>query len=254
MIGDSYTFGSGVDEDDRFSNRISQLLNDGDQPYEVLNFGRPGTETVDHLDILSNVVLPATPDFVLLQWYVNDVQGAADRRGRPRPWSLLPGQLQRTSALVHLLNSEWARLQVQLGWQRSWEAYMLERFGNPQSPSSIAAQNALTQFFATCRQQGVPVGMVLFSKSYAQQSALDFLVDRVLTLCQREGLTCVDTRRTFAPFKDVRQLWANRLDSHPGPLAHRLVADALMEVFGSKVWIPASDPGSRRAGASGPHL
>jgi hypothetical protein len=250
VIGDSFTYGQGIGEKDRFSNLLDAQLNRQPGAYEVLNFGRPGAETVDHLKILTDVVLPGRPDFVLLQWYVNDVEGM-DKSGSPRPRPLLPwptlvSRLRRTSALFYLVDNQWVTVQAALGWMGSYEVYMRERFGDPHSPASIAAQEALRQFLSICKRRAVPVGMVLFSDSYGQRSPLDFLVDRALTLCAHEGIVCVDTRRTFAPFQDVTRLWANRLDPHPGPLAHRLVADHLLEIFG-EVW-------RRRRDDSLPHV
>ena len=51
IIGDSLTFGKGIAEQDRFSNLLEQRLNSEnrrrDFSYEVLNFGRPGANTLD---------------------------------------------------------------------------------------------------------------------------------------------------------------------------------------------------------------
>lgn len=66
--------------------RLEALLRDADLNAEVLNFGRPGSETVDHVETLQDAVLPLQPDFVLLQWFVNDVEGH-DKSGRPMPTS-----------------------------------------------------------------------------------------------------------------------------------------------------------------------
>jgi hypothetical protein len=238
VIGDSFTFGQGIDEEARFSNLIRQRLNDWKGAYDVLNFGRAGTETVHHLKILTGLVLWAAPDFVLLQWYINDVE--TDKSRRPRPWPLLPSRrlaakLRPVSALYYLLDYHWVTLQAELGWMGSYEADMREQFGDPESPASITAQKLLKQFLTTCKQREVSVGMVVFGDSYGRPSALDFLVDRVLSLCAEEAITCVDTRQIFAPYEDVQQLWANRLDPHPGPLANRLVADRVLDVFG-RVW------------------
>ena len=86
VIGDSITFGQGIGEEDRFTNLLQRRLNGRSNTggYEVLNFGKGGAETVDHLEFLRYPVLYTNPDFILLQWYVNDVEGH-DMRQRPRP-------------------------------------------------------------------------------------------------------------------------------------------------------------------------
>jgi hypothetical protein len=180
------------------------------------------------------------PDFVLLQWYVNDFEGSSDGQ-RPRPWRLLPSsfllrKLEATSALYFLLNQQWVTLQTRLGLLRRYEDYMIERFSDPQSPASRKAQDDLMKFIEICRTHRVPVGMVLFGWSFREHSPLDFLVERVLALCAREGLRCLDTRNLFASYDQGTRLWANRLDAHPGVLAHELVADALVRAFGG-IWL-----------------
>src|SRR5438445_129949 len=72
VIGDSFTWGQGVEAEERFSNLIGGVLG---PHYEVLNFGIPGHDMPQHLEVLDQV-LPMHPDFVLLQLYINDFETA----------------------------------------------------------------------------------------------------------------------------------------------------------------------------------
>ena len=81
VIGDSFTWGQGIEAKERFSNLIEALLG---PRYEVLNFGIPGHDMPQHLQVLEQV-LPLAPDFVLLQLYINDFETAAMQRPKPRP-------------------------------------------------------------------------------------------------------------------------------------------------------------------------
>jgi len=113
VIGDSITFGQGIEEKDRFTNLSEKEFNSENSRrgrYEVLNFGIPGAETVHHLDILKDPVLSAEPDFILLQWFTNDVEGR-DKSGRPRPLILIPIELREISALFYLLHDQWITIQ-----------------------------------------------------------------------------------------------------------------------------------------------
>ena len=89
-------------------------------------------------------MLPLHPDFVLLQWYENDVEGL-DKSRRPRPWRLLPsdtltGLLRGRSALYFLMERQWGMLQRSLGWVGSYQDYMTVRFADPDSRDSSAAR------------------------------------------------------------------------------------------------------------------
>src|SRR5216683_1762907 len=66
VIGDSFTWGQGIEERDRFSNLLEGFLSSS---YEVLNFGIPGHDMPEHLTELE-LVLKIRPDFVLLQLYI----------------------------------------------------------------------------------------------------------------------------------------------------------------------------------------
>ena len=109
VVGDSFTYGQGISIEDRLTNITDRRLKKISKRYEVLNFGRPGTETIDHVEILKNIVLDVQPNYVLLQWFINDVEGHSGVR--PQPWRLLPSDiltslLHSHSALYYLLNTQ----------------------------------------------------------------------------------------------------------------------------------------------------
>ena len=115
IIGDSFTFGVGVEERDRFSNLLQDFMG---PDYEVLNFGHPGNNLPEHLEELDQV-LPIKPDFVLLQLYENDFETPDTMRHRPRTYPLLPlhldEQMEQVSLLYHILIGHWIALQESVG-------------------------------------------------------------------------------------------------------------------------------------------
>jgi hypothetical protein len=241
VVGDSFTYGQGISVKDRFSNILEQRLNGNGGRYEVLNFGRPGTETVDHVEILRDVVLDAEPNYVLLQWFINDVDGNSS--DRPRPWRLIPSDtlsafLHRHSALYYLVNQEWVKFQRRVGLIESYRAYMERRFQDPRSESSREARAVLNTFFQICKDRRIPVGVVLFptlARNATGGYPFEFLMDRVLATCRTQEVTCLDLRDVYAAIPSPSSLWANRFDSHPGPLANSLAAEAMLKTFES-VW------------------
>jgi len=251
VLGDSLSWGPGVPTAKRFSNLVERFLDEQRGPgprYEVLNFGLSGMDTEDEVRMLRQLVLKTEPDFVLLQWYVNDFENG-DHADRPRPAPLVrPGELHlkllRSSALYALLDPKWAALQEMLGLVESFPAYMYRRFGDPEGPDSVYEIERVKEFIGECRQHGIPVGIVLFPNVgpglVRGAYDYDYLHDRVLAACRDEGVTCVDLRSTFAAYTDYRTLWASPLDPHPSALANRLAAERLMAAFGP-TWL-----GSRR--------
>lgn len=249
VIGDSFTWGQGIARSDRMTERLENLLNDSSLNFEVLNFGRTGAETVDHVETLRDIVLPLQPDFVLMQWYANDVEGY-DKSDRPTAARLLPSEvasswLHRHSALYYLVNQQWLKLQRELGLVGSYLDYMNDRFADPASPDMIAAQAALEEFISMARDAQVGVGIVAFPKMIVADSLeefpLGYLIDRVMDVCAAEEIGCVDLREAFVGISDAEGWWASELDRHPGPRANELAAQAVAAYFGDR-WGAEANP------------
>ena len=245
VIGDSFTFGQGIAEKDRFTNLLEASLNQRTYGfrYEVLNFGKCGAETIDHLVILKDIVLKARPDFVLLQWYVNDFEGH-DKTAQPKCIPLVPSStvhriLYRSSALYYLASREWNSIQKTFGLSGSYENYMLQRFGDPQSPESRQHLQLLKDFVELCKLEQTPVGLVLFPDAgpYLETAyPFDYLYDRVFEFSRQEDIVCLDLRSAFHSRADYTKLRVNQFDDHPSSLANRLAAELLMITFG-EVWL-----------------
>jgi hypothetical protein len=249
-LGDSLTYGQGVDESERFSERIEAALDGaGAGDFEVLNLGKPGASTQDELETLRSVVLDLAPDFVLLQWFPNDVE--ADVASRPRYWRLIPsdrltGFLHRNSVLYYLANSTWTVLQDAFGLVERYDDYLDRTLADPSGAAWQDAASAFQQIAETCDDKGIGLGVVLFPMLQPDWGPV-FLLERVLAQCRDLGLECLDLTPVYAGAGgDTRALWVNRFDQHPGPEAHRLAAEAILERFGPR-WGTAIRHGSRRS-------
>ncbi|MBN1352364.1 SGNH/GDSL hydrolase family protein [candidate division KSB1 bacterium] len=245
IIGDSFAYGQGIPIAERFSNLIGTYLEAKrcSVACEVLNFGRSGAETVDHLEILNSIVLKTRPDFVLLQWFVNDVEGH-DKSGRPGSMTLAPSdelhaKLQSASALYFLVSLQWYALQEALGWAGSYSDYISRRFSDPQCLDSQESNRALKQFIQSCQDNDIRMGIVLFPDVVGDLNAnypFAFLHERVIAICDEESTLYVDLRDPFSKEKEYRKLWVNQFDRHPSSLANRLAADCIIEKFKS-IWL-----------------
>ena len=74
-LGDSFTQGYGVEEQQAWPRRLEVLLNARDaRPHEVINLGVPGANPRDYLSYLRDPGLAYQPDVVLVMVMANDVQ------------------------------------------------------------------------------------------------------------------------------------------------------------------------------------
>jgi hypothetical protein len=243
VVGDSFTFGNGVRQQDRYSDLLQGKL---PEHFEVLNFGAAGANTPEHRTRVEWLLDKVHPDFILLQWYVNDVEDD-DSSGRPRFRPLMPVRglhdwLSNRSALYTVANMQWAETQVHLGMTTSYIDYLAHRLGDPNSRDSVLDRDLLRDLVSKSQRAHVPIGIVLFPDT---AGALDdrypfgYLHDRVHQVCAERGITCLDLRDKFAHVKNKQTLWANRLDHHPGVEANRIAAEQILATF-SGMWASGS--------------
>jgi lysophospholipase L1-like esterase len=85
-LGDSHTFGFGVEEDRTWPERLRRLLAERSPGrFEVLNAGTPAYNTTREVRLLESRLLALEPDVVLLQYFVNDTAGADVEEEREEP-------------------------------------------------------------------------------------------------------------------------------------------------------------------------
>lgn len=242
VIGDSFTYGNGIRAEDRFTEVMQARL---PEHIEVLNFGRAGDNTPQHLEQVHTLVPAIAPDFLLLQWYVNDVEDD-DWRQRPRMRPLVPMMawhdwLSMHSALYSVATVRWGEMQVGLGMTLSYQAYLHKQFRDPGSRESRADRDLLIRTIAHVQHHRVPIAMVLFpdtSGDLGEGYEFGYLHDRVLAICAEQRITCLDLRKDFAAVKDRQRLWANRLDHHPSALANAIAANRILEAFAAQWTAP----------------
>ena len=236
-IGDSFTYGQGIEASQRFTNLLEGFLGSG---YEVFNFGGPGNNLPEHQDTLEQA-LTVEPDFVLLQLFVNDFEMPEMTRPEPKP--LQPSAywdywLHMRSILYDLASDRWATLQQQMGVTESYEHYMSRNLGDPNLPDSRKAYGLLREFIERARSEGVGVGVVFFPAIDAMPrsgSAYPFryLHDEVRIICAEEAVPYLDLLESYSTVKDPRTLWVSAFDAHPNPPANKRAAYEMLRVFGS---------------------
>jgi hypothetical protein len=235
-IGDSFTYGQGIEEKERFTNLLEGFLGSS---YEVYNFGGPGNNLPEYLDTLDQA-LETDPDFVLLCLYINDFE--TPQMVRPEPYPLLPDTLdyrmQRWSILYDLVSNQWSTLQQTFGITESYAQYMARNLRDMNLPNAHEAYGMLREFVERAETNGAGVGVVLFpaidAMSAGRQYPFRYLDDGVRVVCAEEEIACLDLLDTYAKTKDPRTLWVSPFDAHPNAGANRQAAFEMLRVFGSE--------------------
>ena len=238
VIGDSFTWGQGVEASERFTNLLEGSLG---SRYEVLNLGMPGHDMPQHLEVLDQV-LTIQPDFVLLQLFINDFETADMQRPHPRPLiseSAAEGW-GRSSVLYDLANGGWATIQERTGLADSYVHYLDRNLRDPNAPNARIAFGMLRQFLEKAKAGGVPAGLVLFPMTDAMgpngsNYPVGFIHERVRQIAAEARVPYLDLLPAFSTYADPKSLWVSPFDAHPNAIAHKRAADEILRRFG-EIW------------------
>lgn len=80
FVGDSFTTGHGLKSvEERFSNLVAGKLNEKSEKYTVINIGRNNLDSREEYDSMINFfhLTRIKPEIIVLQYYGNDINGAA---------------------------------------------------------------------------------------------------------------------------------------------------------------------------------
>jgi lysophospholipase L1-like esterase len=153
VVGDSFTQGYGVEEDEAYPRVLERLLDarDPQRRHEVINLGVPGACTLDYLPNLREFGLPYQPDLVVVGLMANDVHDLYSLRrygGR-----ILPQILRQVQERIADDRPAWKRLPSRL-WPTLYE-YAGERLRSLRAPAATASASASVAS-APARRQLVP--------------------------------------------------------------------------------------------------
>ncbi len=246
VIGDSFTFGQGIPEQDRFSNLIQKNLKSVNREFEVLNFGWVGVDTVRETGFLTKVLKSYEPDYILLQWFVNDVMDDEHLQTIPSRWALSPSRtlhryLNYHSGLYYLMNEQVHAIQMNFGLAKQYDEYYRRTWKNANSEDSLKYKNALKEFIDKSHEANVPVGIVLFPKllpNLGEGYPYQYVHDLVLQVCEEKAVTCLDlldSLSTYSRPDTYTRLHVNRFDTHPSAMVNQVAADQIEKTF-SPFW------------------
>jgi len=225
VVGDSIVAGMGIrNASDRFSGVLQDRLG---PEWAVMNVAKNGWTTArEYAAVVSH---PVTPHVVVLSYYLNDIEGAAQKARLTRPVliSRPPRYLSRVVDRSYFANFAYWRL-YRLAAAELSEAYLryqAEAFASPEVWQLHRAD--LLEFVAYTRERGIHLVVVAFPRLPEVAEGLPYLA-RVVDLFRANGVPTINVADVVGEL-EPRARVVSSLDSHPSEALHRIVGEQLLE-------------------------
>lgn len=223
-LGDSVTFGTGVDQDKTFTARLEPLLQKRlHRPVRVINSGVGGYNTVQEVAYFKREGISLQPDLVMLTYVQNDVEvnkGPFDPWSHSSPWGKSFPDMVGT-----MVGKLWFYRLIHHTY-----TYALPK---PQSESTVnslqqargwrESMSALEELVAMCEERKIL--LVMFFRRMHPDENYVLLADVVR---HAKGVPVKDMAPWFAGLS-VSSVVNSKVDGHPNAEGHRVMAERMAE-------------------------
>lgn len=263
-VGDSFTFGSIVDDDETFPAQLERELTTRfpERSVRVVNLGVPGYQIRQAHETLERRTLPFEPDLVLLTLYVNDpiptaptYDGRAEDLDAGAPaleqvwiqrlglsggmWDL-PADAspqervvawfrERSSLADRLAQDLYRRLSLRSSMRlhrRRWSEH---------SSSYRRVVETIERGAELGRRHGFDFHVAMYPMlSQLDDYPLAEVHARLAATCEERGVPFHDLLPVLEPHSPI-ELWAHEQDHHPNALCHGLVAHQLATALATAI-------------------
>jgi len=250
FLGDSFTFGEGVKDDDIFTEKLAHLLNENRTikatHFESLNFGVGGYNTEQSLFLLKNYALKTDPDSIILTHTLNDAEPKLyftdpttrkiKRRSRESHISEGLPDPKPPETLLYKLRT------AQMVWQatqnRNLNGQMIRYYrslydeGNPGWKTTA---KSLWEFSNICESRRIECTILLFPLIFRLDDRYPFktIHEKIKTEIKSGKSNRIHFIDLFEHLKgrNHTDLWVHPTDQHPNEFAHRIVAEAIFKTI-----------------------
>ena len=133
--GDSITWGVGVrDWQQIYPNKLLNLLQRSGRQFDMAVFARAGKNIDGHAKTIEEELPQLSPDYIIYQWYHNDIEVGPQVPRWPMAWHKWPGYptIAAHSWLAYVLDNQLTKLCAAHGWggRPSYDQFLIEHYGD----------------------------------------------------------------------------------------------------------------------------
>lgn len=245
IIGDSFTFGLGVEDTEKIFVRVLQKKLDeqyGVGKFEVIVLAEKGFTTTDELLVLHNTALDFNPDLIVLAFFLNDAEGAGSRIGFERlyfhhymyPW-IVGGWLYEHSFLFYFFESRMKNVVRNLGLEEKSHLEYITHLYSDSNPYFERHQQHLRYFIRLAHKKGsTVVVMSIPALMDFERYPYNFVARYIKNITESEGGYFLDLLPNYAIY-DFEKLKVSFTDGHLSELGHEATAEALRNFINKEV-------------------
>lgn len=249
-LGDSVTFGAGVDLDQTYPKVLEQALNRGAgrQAFEVVNLSHSGWNTSDEWDALRRAHAAWQPDLVVLGFVLND---AETPEGGFRLGGFLPHNWEADLGWSYAFSFFRFSTNRALQALRLRPTYLehVHRIFQPGQPGWETCQRDLREMVSSTREQCVPFLVVIFPILTSFGDYPFRAVHGQIESCARDAGAEVLDLLTIYGQHSPKELQVSFADGHPNALGHALAAQAILDAMRSRPALKSLCEGNGAAAA-----
>jgi lysophospholipase L1-like esterase len=239
LLGDSFTFGSGVPNDtDIFAALLEQKMNaqlaGTGSSVEVLNGGIPGSQTGDWVDLLQKVGDSYQPDVIVIVFFLRDgtlTSSMGSFFGPIRDEIVSQNQasaLYQNVYLYRLYKDFQDRNLISDSYTQAMnESYFGDR---GQTQEWRLAQTNMRNLKKMGEATHAKVGLIIFPvlADFSDKYPFQKIVDEVARFGRDSQLPTLNLLPAFKG-RNASDLWVSPLNQHPNAAGHEIAANAMLE-------------------------
>ena len=224
ILGDSTTFGWGVQSEETVAKILEQRLNDhsaaGVTKVEVINAGVGNYNTVMEVAHYLTYERAFHPDLVILQYFINDAE--------PVPTEHSPILLGKSYLIAFAVSRFDAMLRL-TGARPDWRKYYADLYEDGR-PGLVAAQRALLKLAAITRGDHAKLLVTILPELREINERYPFVAEhrKITTVLATENVPTMELIEGLRGHGPESTLWVTPADDHPNGKANTLVVNQML--------------------------
>jgi lysophospholipase L1-like esterase len=223
-LGDSLTFGWGVEEEDSYSSLLEKEINKR-YPAEIINFGAGNYNTVQEVNLFLEKGLKYKPDKVVLFYFINDAEITPQKS---KLWFLGYSQL---------ITFYWSRINAFINKNFSSKSFS-EFYSNLYRESYegwIKSREALLLLKNICEKEDIYLQVILLPELHdVNNEIFKGVYNKIADFLMENDIDYLNLAPLFKGRKNPMELWVSYDDAHPNELAHKKIAESALAFISKK--------------------